>query len=68
MPKKILCKNQETVFENTDYLRKRELGWKREIGYHDKIARKIVYSLEYSASKLHTEDGGIFNLEFSLDG
>lgn len=67
MPRKIVSHNED-VFRNTDFLRKRELGFKRHLGYEDHLAKKLITSLESFESKLNNEQGGIFNLEFSLDG
>lgn len=54
-------------------LRDRELGFKRKLGYDDEMTRKIYANMNTSESSIPvrshmTKEGGIFNLEFSLDG
>lgn len=55
------------------FLRNREYGFKKKIGYEDDIAAKIysnidAYCCDIPSEKQQLNQGGIFNLEFSLDG
>lgn len=67
MPKEILQKRYN-VFSSEKFLRKRELGFKRKLGYQDELCRKLISSLERNEDYLDANLGGIFNLEFSLNG
>lgn len=60
--------NSRHILNGPNWIRKRELTLKWGIGYHDKLAKKFITSLENTASRLDTDHGGVFNLEFSLDG
>lgn len=58
---------------NYDIIRNREIGSRTKIGYEDELSRKIYYNMDASESSIpsekdSTDQGGIFNLEFSLDG
>lgn len=60
-------------FNNCNFLRNRELGFKRHNGYDDEISRKLysnldAYVTETPLGRIATNQGGIFNLEFSQDG
>lgn len=55
------------------WIRKREQGFKSRIGDFDSIHKTIYSSLEpkdtwNDSHDGYTEHGGVFNLEFSLDG
>lgn len=59
---------------NPNWLRDRELGVKRRLGFEDAFSEKLYYSLlpcnswdqfQHTSNKIH---GGVFNLEFSPDG
>lgn len=57
---------------NYNIIRDRELGRKRKLGYDDDVHKKIysnfdAYVSDIPMNKVNTK-GGIFNLEFSLDG
>lgn len=54
-------------------LRHREYGMKKKLGYENDIAAKLyrnvdAYICDIPAQKQEANQGGIFNLEFSLDG
>lgn len=58
---------------NYNIIRNRELGFKTKIGYEDELSRKIYHNMDANNSSITTDrespdQGGIFNLEFSLDG
>lgn len=51
----------------------REMGFKRHMGYDDDISKKVYTNMcniprELSMGAHQTQEGGIFNLEFNLDG
>lgn len=61
------------MLSNYRILEDRMLNIKKNVGHSDEIARKIYTSIDaYQADiPMHTctaDQGGIFNLEFSLDG
>lgn len=60
--------NSRHILNGLNLLRKRELSFKWGIGYHDKLAKKFISTLENTASRLDADHGGVFNLEFSFDG
>lgn len=60
--------NSRHILNGPNLLRKRELSFKWGIGYHDKLAKKFISTLENTASRLDADHGGVFNLEFSFDG
>ncbi|KRT86651.1 WD40 domain-containing protein [Oryctes borbonicus] len=56
---------------NYDIIRNREIGSKTKVGYEDELSRKIYHNMAVcgcDSEKESTDQGGIFNLEFSLDG
>lgn len=58
---------------NYNIIRNRELGLRNKIGDEDEISRMIYYNMKGTGSSVpsgkdSTDQGGIFNLEFSLDG
>lgn len=60
-------------FHTPKFLRHREYGMKKKIGYDTDIAVKLyrnldAYICDIPSEKQPLEQGGIFNLEFSLDG
>lgn len=60
-------------FNTPKLLKDREYGMKRKIGYNNDIAAKLYRNLDAYACDIPSEkhqmgQGGIFNLEFSLDG
>ncbi|CAH0554462.1 unnamed protein product [Brassicogethes aeneus] len=72
-PSRILCaKNKNNVFIR-DYLVQRSLGNKCRIGFNDDLSFKLYskfnnYVVKSERNKSSNCLGGIFNLEFSLDG
>lgn len=54
-------------------LKEREYGMKKKIGYSDDIAAKLYTNLDAYISDIPAPEpepnqGGVFNLEFSIDG
>lgn len=71
MSKRLKCTSLN--ISNYNFLRDRELGFNSYLGFNDDISRKIytnlnAYAADIPASRCGVDQGGIFNLEFSLDG
>lgn len=67
MPKK-LGPNRTKLFSNPMFLTKRELGFRKKLGFEDDLCKKLIESYDEYHSAQNTETGGIFNLEFSQTG
>lgn len=67
MPKKISNK-RTNLFSNYSFLHKRELGFRKKLGFDDELTKKLTASLEICHYSGKRDVGGIFNLEFSSNG
>lgn len=68
-------KTRYTPYSLNNYhiIRDREIGRRPELGHDESLARKIysnfdAYQSDIPLQKHTANQGGIFNLEFSLDG
>lgn len=71
-PSRVLYSGQNTI-SMKDYLEHRAYGYKRKIGYDDVLSFKLYsnfnnYVLRPNQKAPSKEVGGVFNLEYSLDG
>lgn len=70
------CEKLTYNLSNYSLLKNRELGFKRYNGYDDDISKKLYSNMDAPESnetstplnKYISDQGGIFNLEFSQDG
>lgn len=71
-----MSRSREKISYNLDnysLLKNRELGFKKHNGYDDDVSKKLYYNMDAPDSneylnKYISDQGGIFNLEFSKDG
>lgn len=56
------------IMQSDYFIRRRELGFKKRIGFDDEFCKKIILSLNEYYNDVSSDIGGIFNLEFSLNG
>lgn len=69
MPKMRKETMTKSKFIQSDYfIKRRELGFKKKLGFDDVFCKKLALSLNDCYSDVRSDIGGIFNLEFSLNG
>lgn len=67
------CEKISYNLNNYVLLKNRELGFRKHNGYDDDISKKLysnmdAYQSDIPLSRYTSDQGGIFNLEFSQDG